>query len=247
MTQKQQVLALKHGTPAQFTRAVIDAIGEISLDEAYAAITKYYREYKEAGQFWEPTGTEKFFPSEITAKKWREDRKFARVGLTNGCFDIIHAGHVQYLRECRSQCDYLIVLLNSNDSVRRLKGEGRPINHEHHRAYVLTGLEMVDAVVIFNDTRITKWLRRLKPDIWFKGGDYTLKTLDQSEVEAAKAVGCRITIIKQESAISTTKIYEKIRRKEPAKMDKSQRVSRPSARKLQKGSVASRKKIRGSV
>lgn len=97
--------------------------------------------------------------------------------FTNGCFDILHRGHIQYLRESRKLGDVLIVGLNSDESVRRLKGEGRPMNPEADRAYLLEALDFVDYIVIFNENTPLELINRLKPDYYTKGGDYDIRNV----------------------------------------------------------------------
>src|SRR5881394_3310412 len=101
--------------------------------------------------------------------------------LTNGCFDLLHLGHVHYLEAARSLGDTLVVAINGDDSVRALKGEGRPLNRERDRAEVVAALECVDHVVIFPEVRVTRLLERVRPAIYVKGGDYTADTLDPEE------------------------------------------------------------------
>lgn len=126
--------------------------------------------------------------------------------MTNGCFDLLHVGHVRYLRKAKALGSVLLVLLNSDQSVRQLKGRYRPVNGQRDRAEIIGALECVDAVYIFGDKRITKWLARLKPNVWAKGGDYTIHSLDQDEVAAAGANGTRIEIIPAQRKLSTTKL-----------------------------------------
>ena len=102
--------------------------------------------------------------------RWRA--KGLRVGFTNGCFDILHKGHVAYLAQARAWCDRLIVGLNSDDSVRALKGEGRPVNDLESRALVLAGLGSVDLVVPFEEDTPLKLIEAARPDILVKGADY---------------------------------------------------------------------------
>lgn len=101
---------------------------------------------------------------------------------TNGCFDVLHVGHVRYLQKSRSFGDVLMVLLNSDSSVRALKGEGRPINNENDRAEVLCALSCVDYVVLFDENSPSKLLERIKPKVHTKGQDYTLSTLPEADV-----------------------------------------------------------------
>jgi rfaE bifunctional protein nucleotidyltransferase chain/domain len=107
-----------------------------------------------------------------------------RVVATGGCFDVLHAGHVAMLQAARSLGDCLIVCLNSDESVRRLKGEGRPVVGQHDRADVLRALACVDAVVVFEEDTPDRILRELQPDLWAKGGDYSEDSLPEAAVLA---------------------------------------------------------------
>lgn len=223
MTRKQEILIRLHGTVPEFAQAVWKC-GEITGNEGRRAIVKYEIEFEEAGKFTELVGPQKITFNPVAARIWARARKFARIGITNGCFDILHAGHVRMLLKAKSQCDYLIVLMNSTSSVHQLKGPHRPFNGETHRALVLSVLEPVDLVVVFEETRITKWLQRLQPDVWFKGGDYTEKDLNRAEVEAAKRIKCKISIIPRQDNLSTTALHGKIIK--AAEMDKDRRSTK---------------------
>ena len=131
--------------------------------------------------------------------------------VTNGCFDILHAGHVTYLEKARSHGTSLIVGLNSDASVRILKGEGRPINKEQDRARVLAALECVDRVVIFPEPRATNFLKISRPHIYVKGGDYTLETLYPPEREAVEAWGGKVVFIPLIEGLSTTATISRAR------------------------------------
>src|SRR5574344_1169033 len=104
------------------------------------------------------------------------------VVTTNGCFDILHVGHVRYLQKTKEYGDYLVVLLNSDKSVRKIKGEGRPINNENDRAEILCALSCVDFVVIFDESSPRNLLDEIKADVHTKGADYTLETLPEADV-----------------------------------------------------------------
>lgn len=124
--------------------------------------------------------------SQILAAQLTETRAPGRcVVFTNGCFDILHAGHVRYLNEAKKLGDILVVGLNSDESVRRLKGEGRPVNPAEDRAEVLSGLRAVDHVVIFGEPTAEELVRQLRPDIYVKGGDYSLDRLPEAALVAA--------------------------------------------------------------
>ena len=132
-----------------------------------------------------------------------------RVVFTNGCFDIIHAGHVTYLEQARRQGDRLIVAVNSDDSVRRLKGKGRPINPQDRRMAVLAGLEAVDWVLSFADDTPRPLLRALQPDILVKGGDYQDKT-GVVGWEIVEEYGGEVKVLGFVDSVSTTAIVNKI-------------------------------------
>ena len=132
--------------------------------------------------------------------------------VTNGCFDLLHLGHVTYLESARNFGDALLVGLNGDDATRQLKGPGRPVNSETDRAAVLAALESVTAVCIFPERTMTKFLSAAKPEIYVKGGDYTLDTLDQDERRAVESAGGKIVIIPFVPGKSTTALLEKISR-----------------------------------
>jgi len=134
-----------------------------------------------------------------------------RIVVTNGCFDILHVGHVRYLAAAKALGDVLIVGLNGDESVRKLKGPGRPVNREQDRAEVLAAAESVDYVAIFPETRATKFLAATRPAVYVKGGDYTAETLDATEREALERTGTKIEIIPFEQGYSTSELFEKIK------------------------------------
>jgi rfaE bifunctional protein nucleotidyltransferase chain/domain len=133
-----------------------------------------------------------------------------RVVATNGCFDILHVGHVRYLAAARKLGHLLVVGLNGDDSVRQLKGRGRPVNRERDRAEVLTALESVDYVTIFLEKRATNFLRAAQPAVYAKGGDYTADTLDPEERAVLDEFGTRIEIIPFERGYSTSELLTRI-------------------------------------
>ena len=130
--------------------------------------------------------------------------------LTNGCFDLLHVGHVRYLQAARRRGDALLVAVNGDDSVRALKGPSRPVNTELDRAEVLAALACVDFVTIFHSARVTEVIREIRPQIYVKGGDYTLVSLDPGERGALEAVGAQIEILELVAGKSTTAILHKI-------------------------------------
>lgn len=142
------------------------------------------------------------------AVRWRDARR-GTVVFTNGVFDLIHPGHVDVLNVARSHGDALIVGVNSDASVRRLKGPSRPVRTEHDRAYVLAALEAVDAVVVFAEDTPLELIRALRPDVLVKGGDYTPETVvGREEVESR---GGRVIIVPLTAGHSTTSIIERLR------------------------------------
>lgn len=130
--------------------------------------------------------------------------------VTNGCFDLLHAGHVTYLEAARNLGGALLIGLNSDTSVRSLKGPTRPLNSEQDRATVIAALECVDGVAIFSETRADQFLQLVQPDIYVKGGDYTLDTLDQTERRTVEAAGGRIVILPLVPGKSTTSLIAKM-------------------------------------
>ena len=145
------------------------------------------------------------------AVEWREKMRLAgkKVSLTNGCFDLLHRGHAEYLKAAAGLADALVVLINSDESVRKLKGPSRPVNCEYDRAYLLGCFSFIDAVVVFNGKRCTRELDALSPDAYAKGGDYTIETLDPEEREALLNAGAEISFIPFVPDHSTTKLIEK--------------------------------------
>jgi len=134
-----------------------------------------------------------------------------RLVFTNGCFDLLHVGHVRYLREARDLGDALVVAVNGDASVRALKGPARPINSEQDRAEVLAALESVTYVTIFPDIRVTELVGAIRPQLYAKGGDYTVESLNAEERAALEAAGSQICILALVPGKSTSAIIEKWR------------------------------------
>lgn len=128
--------------------------------------------------------------------------------LANGCFDLIHVGHIRYLSESKGQGDILVVALNSDSSVRRLKGKGRPILNEDERAEIISSFACVDYVTFFDEINVEKVLLALKPDIHAKGSDYTRDTVP--EKETVKEYGGAIAITGGPKVRSTSRLIEEI-------------------------------------
>ncbi|HEX3024276.1 MAG TPA: D-glycero-beta-D-manno-heptose 1-phosphate adenylyltransferase [Chitinophagaceae bacterium] len=143
-----------------------------------------------------------------TIAAWKVNAK--TISFTNGCFDILHEGHIFSLSQAAQEADYLIVGVNSDASTKRLKGNDRPINNEHSRALLLASLLIVDAVVIFEEDTPLQLISLLLPDVLVKGGDYTIE-----QIVGAKEVmanGGRVVINPIVQGFSTTGIIEKIQR-----------------------------------
>jgi rfaE bifunctional protein nucleotidyltransferase chain/domain len=145
---------------------------------------------------------------------WRQgcrDRR-QKLVVTNGCFDILHVGHVTYLEAARNQGDALLVGLTGDRWVRDIKGPGRPVNEENDRAAMLAALQSVDGVCIFPDKTALNFLGTVQPDVYVKGGDYSLDTLVQEERRMLEAAGVKIVILPLVPGKSTTALLEKIAR-----------------------------------
>lgn len=145
---------------------------------------------------------------------WRQKLRDAgrKLVVTNGCFDLLHLGHVTYLENARNFGDALLIGVNSDAAVQDLKGAGRPVNSEADRAAVLAALQSVDGVCVFTDTTATRFLAAAQPDIYVKGGDYTLATLNQDERRAVESAGGRIVLVPFVPGKSTSGLLEKISR-----------------------------------
>jgi len=133
-----------------------------------------------------------------------------RLVVTNGCFDLLHAGHVSYLENARALGDALLIGLNGDESVRQLKGPGRPVNAEQDRAIVLAALESVTAVCIFAERSANRILGIAQPDIYVKGGDYTVETIPQDERRTVEQGGGKIVFLPFVPGRSTTALLKTI-------------------------------------
>ena len=143
--------------------------------------------------------------------RWRQGLAVNKaLVVTNGCFDLLHLGHVSYLEAARNRGDMLLVGVNDDSAVRLLKGEGRPINSETDRGAVIAALESVSAVCVFPGQTATEFLKRASPNIYVKGGDYTLDTLNQEERRTVEAAGGKISILPMVPNRSTTGLVQKL-------------------------------------
>ena len=145
-------------------------------------------------------------------ERWRAERERSSGVLvaTNGCFDLLHVGHARYLEQARSFGDALLVGVNGDASVKALKGEGRPVNPAEDRAALVAALECVSAVCVFEDTRADRFLRLARPNVWVKGGDYTLDTLDAEERRAVEDAGGRVCFAAMVAGKSTTRLIQRV-------------------------------------
>jgi len=151
--------------------------------------------------------------AEARARAWRESG--STIVYTNGCFDLLHAGHVRMLEAARGQGDALIVGMNSDESARRVKGPGRPVIRERERAEALAALECVDLVVVFGEETSLPVLQSLRPEVWVKGGDYQIDTVNQAERAFVEEYGGRVALTEHVQGVSTSDIIARIRKLSP--------------------------------
>jgi len=135
-----------------------------------------------------------------------------RLVVTNGCFDLLHRGHVTYLEAARARGDALLVGVNADASVRAIKGQHRPLNSEEDRAFVLAALACVDGVCIFREPTALRFLEIVQPDVYAKGGDYTIDTINQDERRLVERLGGKVAVLAGVPGRSTTALLEKIAR-----------------------------------
>ena len=145
------------------------------------------------------------------ALNFLELNKNKKIVFTNGCFDILHVGHIRYLEAARVHGDALVVALNSDVSVRKFKGPRRPINNERDRAEILAALSFVDYILIFRSPSPLRVFQRFKPAIYAKGGDYTLETLNQRERVCLEKSNTRIVFIPLVRGYSTTSTMKRLK------------------------------------
>lgn len=145
---------------------------------------------------------------ELVLRVEAERNKGQRIVLANGCFDVLHAGHVRYLESAKALGDVLVVGINADEQVRRLKGEGRPILTAAERAELVASLESVDLVTIFSEPTVTELLLALKPDIHAKGTDYTAETVPERDV--VRSYGGSVRIVGDPKDHSTSEMLERV-------------------------------------
>ena len=142
--------------------------------------------------------------------RWREAGK--TIAYTNGCFDLLHAGHVRTLESARKLADVLVVGINGDESARQLKGPGRPIMPARERAEIVAALACVDLVIIFPELSSLPTIRALTPEVWVKGGDYDLHTVHQEEKAYVESYGGRVALGERVPGVSATEIIARIKR-----------------------------------
>jgi rfaE bifunctional protein nucleotidyltransferase chain/domain len=159
------------------------------------------------------TGTSPKVVGREDAVAWRQraQAEGRKVVFANGCFDLLHRGHLSYLQQSSELGDLLVVAVNSDASVRELKGDGRPLNNELDRAFALACLRSVDAVFVFQGPRLASEIRDLKPDLYTKAGDYTLDSLEPSEKAALLESGAEIRFLPFVQGHSTTSLIDRSR------------------------------------
>jgi D-glycero-beta-D-manno-heptose 1-phosphate adenylyltransferase len=147
--------------------------------------------------------------AEVQARVEEARRAGKTVALANGCFDVLHVGHVRYLQGARREADVLVVGVNGDGSVRKLKGPGRPVLGEQDRAMLVAALRVVDYVVIFGEDDVTRLLLALRPDVHCKGTDYTPETVPEKDV--VRAYGGRVAIVGDPKDHDTRSLLRRIR------------------------------------
>lgn len=151
--------------------------------------------------------------NELAARIAQERAAGRTIAFANGCFDLLHVGHIRYLDSAAREADVLVVAINDDPSVRQLKGEGRPILAAEHRAELVAALRCVDYVVIFPEPTVSALLRELRPDVHCKGTDYSVESVPEREI--VKAYGGRTAIVGDPKDHSTLDLLARIARSEP--------------------------------
>jgi len=198
--------------------ASLDEAARIGIDAASIAVTKRWTSvvsYQELLQRVSlrdhfsliEVGSQESF-TQLATQLEKERLAGHKIVFTNGVFDILHAGHVQFLREAKALGDVLVVAINTDRSTQRLKGKGRPINSEHNRLALVAALDPVDYVILFDQDTPSELIRILRPDIHVKGGDYADEVLP--EAEAVHEVGGRVVILPLAGSISTSSVIDRI-------------------------------------
>ncbi len=203
-------LAVAHGAGADLPQAaeLANIAAGIAVSRAGTA-TVYRTDLKAALHHQEIAASQsKLVSADMAAticENWREEGY--KVGFTNGCFDLLHVGHLQSLKQAKNHCDKLVVAINADASVKRLKGDSRPINTEMDRADLLAGLGPVDLVVIFREDTPEVLLTRLRPDVLMKGEDYTVDQVVGGEF--VRSYGGEVKLLSLKEGHSSSKLIEK--------------------------------------
>jgi D-beta-D-heptose 7-phosphate kinase/D-beta-D-heptose 1-phosphate adenosyltransferase len=204
-------MALAAGADYEPAIRLANVAGGLEVEKiGVATVTRdeIVRDLLQAGGRLQETVTDKVCGRDALAHELAARRRLGqRVAFTNGCFDILHAGHVQYLQEARSQGDLLVVGLNSDASVRGLKGAGRPVNPVEARAFVLAGLEAVNFVTVFDEPTPLELIHSLRPDVLVKGADYTREEVVGADF--VESYGGRVHLAGLRAGFSTTRLLQK--------------------------------------
>ena len=139
----------------------------------------------------------------------KKEKKYRRIGFTNGCFDLLHQGHIDYLKKSREMCDYLILALNSDSSIKKKKGVGRPILNQTERSIILSNFSFIDKIVLFHEKTPINLINKIKPQFLFKGDDYKINQVVGNK--QLKKWGGKVILIKCTKGKSTTNIIERIK------------------------------------
>lgn len=145
-------------------------------------------------------------------RRERLGREKKKLVLTNGCFDLLHSGHIYFLNTSATLGDVLWVALNGDKSIRKLKGPTRPIQNETERAYNLAALNCIQGIITFNTERLDAEILSIKPDVYVKAGDYSLETINKSERQALESAGTEIIFLPYLNGYSTTELIKRINR-----------------------------------
>jgi D-beta-D-heptose 7-phosphate kinase/D-beta-D-heptose 1-phosphate adenosyltransferase len=205
-------LALAAGADYDAAIALANVAGGLEVEKIGAATVsrdEILRDLLHGGRGGAGVGADKVVPLDVLRRELDDRRRRGqRVAFTNGCFDVLHAGHVQYLQEARAQGDVLVVGLNSDASVRGLKGSGRPINPAEARAQVLAGLQAVDYVTVFEEATPLRLIQAVRPDVLVKGADY--RAGEVVGAEFVESYGGRVHLARLRPGFSTTGVLEKL-------------------------------------
>jgi D-beta-D-heptose 7-phosphate kinase/D-beta-D-heptose 1-phosphate adenosyltransferase len=206
-------MALAGGADYEQAIALANVAGGLEVEKiGVATVTReeILRDLMMPGLAGAAAAPAKVLPLEVLLQELDYRRRLGqRIGFTNGCFDVVHAGHVQYLQEARAQADLLVVGLNSDASVQALKGKARPLQTLAARATVLAGMQAVDFVTPFDDATPLQLIRAIRPDVLIKGADYRKEEVVGAEF--VEACGGRVHLATLHHGYSTTRLIEQLR------------------------------------